>query len=134
MIEGNPTTLGEWIRRAANTIGLTDWAIEYVWDEELPEHVLARVSIPRARQAARIRLGSEFRVSKPEEKRATLIHELMHCHFEPMSEYVSETLPMAIGKPSFHVFETAYDLLAERAIDAIAVAFAEKLPLPPEEE
>jgi hypothetical protein len=123
----------EWVRTCANTLGLSDWEIE-VRRESLPDDTLGRCFVPRARQSARILIGDTFAEASREEQRATIVHELLHCHFAPLVEIVEESLPMLLGKPAYHSFETAHDLALERCLEAQAVAFANLLPLPPEGE
>jgi hypothetical protein len=122
-----------WVGEIACAIGLSEWEIE-VKVEELPEDVLARCHVPRARQAARIVIGTEFLAGSAEEQRATMVHELMHCHFAQVVEVTEESLPAILGRPAWTIFETGHDLALERCLEAVAVAFAAKLPLPPEVE
>jgi hypothetical protein len=123
----------EWVRTCANTVGLSAWEIEVV-REELPKNVIARCRVPRARQFGEVVVDDEFFDLTPEEQRATIVHELLHCHFAQITEVVEESLPVMLGKPAYHVFEVAHDLALERCLEATAVAFAEMLPVPPEGE
>jgi hypothetical protein len=124
-------SLYAWVRVAANTVGLTDWDFELV-DEHLPNDVMARINIPTGRRHARIMLGEQYHLSTPHEQRATIVHELLHCHFDAVGDLATRTLPDILGLAAWSVYEEANELLTEQAVDAIAVAFAEFLPLPPE--
>ena len=88
------------------------------------------------RDEAKIILGDSFRELSPSEQRDTIVHELLHCHFATVDEYVSDTVPVLIGKPAYTAWESAYDLMQERAIDNVAVAISALgvIPLPPEGE
>ena len=125
-------SLYAWLRVAANTLGLTDWEIEMHDDTSLPNDVLARVHIPTGRRTAAISLSPEYHRCTPTDQRATLVHELLHCHFDPVTDFAHRTLPVALGEAAWNVYEEANDLLIEHAIDALAVAVAAFLPLPPE--
>lgn len=122
-----------WVGSLADAIGLREWEIT-ILRGELRDDVIARCNVPRARQAAEITLGDEFFKETPEGKRATIVHELLHCLFAPIGEIVDESLPALLGRPAYNTFETAHDLATERCLDAIAVSWARLLPLPPEGE
>lgn len=122
-----------YVHECARAIGLSEWEIEVVRDG-LPEHVFARCDVPLARQAAKITFGPQFFESSPEEKRATILHELLHCHFAQITEVVDESLPALLGRPAYNVFDNAHNLALEGCLDAIAVSVARLLPLPPEVE
>lgn len=126
----------QWVKMVANTLNLSDWVIKLEWDLSLEEKYLARCLVCYGRNEARIILGESFEKSSPADKRETIIHELLHCHFGPMDEFVDETIPPLIGRPAYTAWESAYDLMQERAIDAIAVSIAatDVIPLPPEGE
>lgn len=130
-----PRTLPDWIEYVKPYFGLTDWTINLSWTE-LPPNTFARINTAYGRREATILLGEEFLKSSPESQRETLVHELLHCHFAPLDEYVGDSLPPLLGKPAWTAWETAYDLFEERAIDALAVAVADMgtIPLPPEED
>jgi hypothetical protein len=121
-----------WLDDAKQVLGLSDWEVELVTGADLPDDCLARINIPTGRRTAEIKLGEEYEKSSPEEKRATLVHELLHCHFDPLGDLAHRALPQTIGEAAWHVYEEASDLLLEQAIDAVAVAIAPFLPVPPE--
>lgn len=127
---------GKWVAMIANTLSLSDWTISVEWDDQLEGHYLARCIVQRARDEAKIILGDSFRELSPSEQRDTIVHELLHCHFATVDEYVSDTVPVLIGKPAYTAWESAYDLMQERAIDNVAVAISALgvIPLPPEGE
>jgi hypothetical protein len=128
-------TFEEWVRIVANTLNLTDWTISLEWDDTLEDNYLARCIVQHARNEAKIILGKSFLELSPSEKRDTIVHELLHCHFATVDEYVSDTIPVLIGKPAYTAWESAYDLMGERAIDNVAMAISAigAIPLPPEE-
>lgn len=125
--------LREWCRSIANTLGLSEWAFHLEYDESLPDDVYARVKPAHARQAATIIVGKEFAAATPEEKRATIVHEFLHCHLAQSDEVIHGALPELLGVPAFNAFLTGYDLSIERAVEGLAVPIARLLPLPPPE-
>lgn len=127
-------TLSEWFERAKNTLGLGEWVVNVEWTD-LPEDVYARVHAAYARREATIKLGEEYLKATPESQRETLVHELLHLHFAPLDEYVADSIKTSMGPQAYVLFEAAFDLFEERAIDAIAVAVSNMgvIPAPPEE-
>jgi len=125
-------TLYGYVRVLANTLGLTDWEIELEQGCDLPSDCLARVHVPTGRRIATIKLGDQYETISREDQRATLVHELLHCHFDPLTDLNVRTLPDGLGAAAWDVFQEAHELLLEQAIDATAVAVAEFLPCPPE--
>jgi hypothetical protein len=125
-------SLYAYVRVLANTLGLTDWEIEVDDDAaHLPADTLARVNVPTGRRTARISLGAEYANCTPEDQRNTLVHELLHCHFDTVSDLAERTLRRQLGAAAWDVYEEAQELLLEQAIDAVAVAVGEFLPVPP---
>jgi hypothetical protein len=128
-------TFNEWVQVVANTLGLTEWKITVVAGET-SDDVIANVVVPFGRHEARITLGPKFYESDATEKRETILHELLHCHFADLDELEHETLPQLLGKPAYTAYDNATNLALEHGIDALACAIAEMdvIPLPPEEE
>src|SRR5215207_4796861 len=115
-------------------MGLRDWDITIIANADLPDSCLARCRIALGRKAAEIMLGAEFDKESAEGKRATMVHELLHCHFSRADEVVDETLPDLLGDPVYKTFYTGFNLAMEVSIDAVAVEWAKSMPLPPEGE
>lgn len=130
----DPRTIEEWLGAVAPMLGLSDWTFRVEW-HELPLEQLARVDAAYARRTAAITLGEAYVRSSRESQRETLVHELVHLHLTPLDEFVDDTLPTMIGKACYTIFEAAYDVFEERAIDALSVAIADMgtIPFPPEE-
>lgn len=128
-------TLAEYVRVVANTLGLPHWNISIENDDSLQEGTFARVYVAHARAEALISFAPSFHASSPEERRATIVHELLHCILWPLEEYIEDSIPQLIGKPAYTVFESGFNLLTERAIDPLSVAIADmgSIPLPPED-
>jgi hypothetical protein len=115
-----------YLRELADLIGLRDWTIRL--EDVAPSNpdVTAAISCIYGRRLAHIRLSDSFLDDGPEEQRATCIHELLHCHFDPASEIALESLPEAV-QPSFR-------RMFEYGIDATAYGCAHGFPLPPKVE
>ena len=79
-------------------------------------------------------LSKTYTKDTPENLRATIIHELLHCHLSPISELSVEILkPLAEELGGSRVIKSAINGIeyeTERSIDAISEAIAPYFPLP----
>lgn len=111
-----------YIRRLADMIALKDWAI-YVLDEP-PEDTGANadVTIIGGRKLANIRLSEFFLDGTPESQRATLVHELVHCHLDTPAMLACDVMPKDAEAGFIRTFEIG--------VDGLTDGFAHLLPLP----
>lgn len=100
------------VKEWQKTLHLVDWQIilEFKTIEQLPEQ-LALVAITSERKVARIFLRWPHKDNHGQEDNveATIIHELLHCHFDAL-------LPVNIEKKKHQM------ILLEQAIDLVASA------------
>ena len=123
MPKQNPSRRQRWapyVRQLADTLRLKDWRIQ-VLEDLPPENALASCCPISGRKYADIRLGESFLIDTAAEQRHTIIHELLHCHFGPMSRMIEAH----DGMPP------AAMLAMEYCVDGLADAIAPLLPLPP---
>src|SRR5215213_9702402 len=80
--------------------------------------------MPESQRFGRIGISDYFLDCKAEEQRHHVVHELVHCHVEAVFAIVRRTTPRRRFEP--------IRILAEYAVDSIARAWAETLPLPAE--
>jgi hypothetical protein len=125
-------TLAEYVRTLADALGLRDWDVTLAEDHSMSEEVFADVRVPRGRKHATITLGGEYFTSSQEERRATIVHELLHCHFMSLEDLIEDTLPPLIGRPAFSMFRHGHTQIIEQGVEGVSVAIAHFLPLPPE--
>jgi hypothetical protein len=71
----------------------------------------------------------EFRSQDAEHQRRTIVHELLHCHWDAAWEMVDKDLEKALGAQADILFSVGFDRNAEYALDATAHALAKHLPL-----
>jgi hypothetical protein len=122
--------IARYIDHAKLTLGLTDWRV--VVNPELPDKETSAADnfIPKARKFSMIRFAdSFFELYTPEERRATIYHELMHCWFSPMWQaftQIQEHLPPAV----WALYRDVIDLFEETLCDAIAEAVAPQVAPP----
>jgi hypothetical protein len=118
----------EYIRRLADLMRLRDWTIELdpplADDDSRAGHVV----VIYGRKLAQIALRP---TQDAAELRHTIVHELVHCHFEPACAMVHTDLEEVLGKAADQVFWHAFRRSAEYAVDGLADAIAPLMPYPP---
>lgn len=133
---GDRDKLGVYIRDMADLCGLRDWHL--ILEGHVPDrdnedddtsHPAAQIEVTYGRRLACIRVASDWATWTPEELRQTVIHELIHCHQEPMRWSINNCKHV-VSPPMMSVLYAAFTDGMERATDDIATAWAETLPLP----
>lgn len=115
---------GRWltyVRALADRMGLKDWTITVPSGPPVGQSD-ASTWMCYGRRVARIHLPDSFVHESPEEQRDTIVHELLHLHFNAMDGLVTDWLDGEKIK--------GYQRMFEHGIDAVAAALALHLPLP----
>lgn len=118
-----------YIYHLANLMGLEGWEFTLA-DKPAAKDEFANVSVVYGQRRAIISLAKNHASWTPECMRSTLVHELMHCHFEPVSHLSHDLLAVTAGERSLAVANTALSFLIEQTVDNISTAIAKVLPLP----
>ena len=113
--------VGAYARLVADKIGLRDWSI-HVLDESPRPGDAADMRGVYGRRVAEIRISDEALAGEPEKLRYYVVHELVHCHFASMHNYLD--LILNAGE------QVAYGQCYEYGVDAAASALAPHMPLP----
>lgn len=112
---------------------LSDWTIA-MQNEPCSSDCLAETDVITGQHLARMYLSKTYTKDAPENLRATIIHELLHCHLSPISELAVEILkPLADELGGSRVIKSAINGIeyeTERSIDGISEAIAPFFPLP----
>jgi hypothetical protein len=112
---------------------LSDWTI-IMQNEPCSSNCLAETDVIPGQHLAKMYLSKTYTKDTPENLRATIIHELLHCHLAPISELSEEILkPLADELGGSRVIKSAINGIeyeTERSIDAISEAIAPHFPLP----
>lgn len=130
--EANPIVLTEeqrvyleqWVRRAADRMGLRDWAIQISRHMSGQPNVWAESFLADHREDEWIALGKDFVEREPEAQRWTLVHELIHCHFQPVTRMAERLWENELGARTEATIDTAVSIVEERCIDRLARAIA----------
>lgn len=126
-----------WIQRYANKLknmmGLSHWTI-HMSPKPCNADALGETEVIHAQNLATIYLHKDFRKDKPEDIRATMVHELLHCHMSHISEVVHEILKPEEddqkGKAIHKATISVVDYEIERIIDAISESLGKWMPTP----
>lgn len=130
IFDGNRVTLGRYISALADAVGLRDWSIS-LQDDPCADDVNGTCQCVYGRRVASIALSRNWMNADEYDLRETIVHELLHCHTDPIT-YPLAGIEDHLGS-SLHTHLVSSQALAlELAVDAIASAFAPRLPLPSE--
>lgn len=120
--------LKRYVRLLADALGLRDWELLIDW-EPVPD-AFACISPVYGQKRAVLSFGGHFLDWDPAVQRATIAHELIHCHLFPATEVVRETGEKLLTKSAAEASWIGFFANIEYATDAISDAVAPLLPLP----
>lgn len=129
IFDGDRDKLGEYIREMADIMALRDWSIVLMHDPPQDAQHTATIELIYGQRRATLRVVSTWMDQTPENLRHTITHELLHCHINPIRdalEHIHDGIGDFVYYPMFHTM----NILTEHAVDGIAAAWAETLPLP----
>lgn len=112
-----------WVRRAADAMGLRDWLIR-VTAHGTKHESYAESFLQDAAEDAWIAVGEEFAKYTPDDQRNSLIHELLHCHFQPVTRMAEKLWDQELGRRTEAILEQAVSLTEERSIQRLATGIA----------
>ena len=110
------------------SLGLQEWRIS-VSKDPAPDDSFAATEALEQSQTATIWLGTKFWSSTLEERRLTLIHELLHLDTWRCANMV-DRLEEQLGKVAWAIFEPLWTDEWERLVDRHASRIASTYPLP----
>lgn len=123
MLDPRKEVFNPYLRAIADLMGLRDWTVGIDHDPPDSDHV-ASIDCRYGRKFAWVKLSEAFLDSEPDRQRQTIVHELTHCHFEPMRR-------LLLGLVEDNIWN-AIDLPFEYGVDGVAEVMAARLPLPAE--
>lgn len=129
-----------YVSEVKNLMGLRDWIIEVVVDptplmaHEMDDQYTAWIQPTNGQRLAHLWLSADFFAGSPEQQRATVCHELIHCHQYPEEHLIKDELPRWLRESDDvdlgYLFHRWWTEANEAAVDGIARAWARELPLP----
>lgn len=126
---GDRERLETYIRQMAALMGLKDWEISLEAGNPENENHAACCATVYGRRILNIWFREGWEEWDGDELRVTVIHELLHAYHNPLRGPIDNLQPH-IGGLAHALTLEAYNDLMEVAIDSIATAWAETLPLP----
>lgn len=120
--------IGAWLRAAYDQLGMRDYEVTFEPDERPHEDGLASTWFADHAEVARVRVKADFWDEPADERRALLLHEVLHAPFQRLRQMPSETLEEALGKPAFHVFDRLWIHELERVVGKLERALAPLFP------
>ena len=126
-----------WIQRYANKLknmmGLSNWTI-MMQAKPSSADALGETEVIHGQHLAKMYLHKDFRKDTPEDIRATIVHELLHCHLAVLEEAVHEVLkPDSDDAKAKAVHKMVISLIEyenERIIDSLAESMGKWMPVP----
>lgn len=122
--------LTDYVRALADRLGLKDWDFLIDWDPT-DGNSDAEIRPVYGQKLAVIQLGPNFRTESPEHNRATVAHELIHCHLHPATDVIRVTHERLLDDDAAIATWAGFFMSIEYATDALANVVAPFLPLPP---
>lgn len=100
---------------------LSHWRIVVEWDDPAPENAVLQVHpIPEIHHAT-LRVGTFFSRNDREQQNA-VVHELIHCHAEPIWQTVDTTLNQ-LSPQARSLMTEVLRAQFEQLVDALATSF-----------
>lgn len=123
-----PKWLHSYVSRLQKEMKLSHWEIKF--DKEYCDEAnMAEIDIAPSQHRATITLCKGWKKWNPSVLRATIAHELMHCHLNAINEIAEEHL-MDLSPKNFHERKLGIDYVNERVTDALAEMVSPFLSLP----
>jgi hypothetical protein len=125
--------INSYVQILRRKIGLSEWTI-VLHSKPCANDSLGECDVIYGQHRATISLNKNYRKEKPETLRDTIVHELLHCHFSPITEAA-----MAAFEPLDDEFTTrkivqsainSMEYQTERVIDNLAEMISAMMPLP----
>lgn len=121
--------LAEYIRWIANRMGLQGWTLTLM-DEPCESDALATVDPTYGKLHADIYVCHDFLDLDPVAIRASVVHELIHCHLQQVHDVLALDLKGQVTESVHAVLKSSQRRQIELATETMAHAWAPLLPLP----
>jgi|688.fasta_scaffold268929_3 hypothetical protein len=118
------------VRRKMN---LGEWKIT-LYRKPCANDSLGECDVTYGQHCAVISLHKDYRKEKPENLRNTIVHELLHCYFSPITEAAMQALEPfeedVHGRKIIQSTVNSVEYQIERVIDRLSDIIAPTMPLP----
>jgi hypothetical protein len=121
--------LANYIRFAADELGLRDWFFFLHKGPPTREHNLAQTEVWGDSKTTEVWFAPAFFNLGPRMQVELVCHELLHWHTDQMDRLVGSVMSGHLSREAAEVMRTAFGQRMEFVIDGIAQAFSRKLPV-----
>jgi hypothetical protein len=122
-----------YVNKLKNMMGLSNWTI-MMQTKPSSADALGETEVIHGQHLAKMYLHKDFRKDSPEDIRATIVHELLHCHMAVIEEAVHEVLKPdpddAKAKAIHKMVISLIEYENERIIDSLAESMGKWMPVP----
>lgn len=122
-----------YVNKLKNMMGLSNWTI-IMQTKPSSADALGETEVIHGQHLAKMYLHKDFRKDTPEDIRATIVHELLHCHMAVIEEAVHEVLKPdpddAKAKAIHKMVISLIEYENERIIDSLAESMGKWMPVP----
>lgn len=108
-----------YIKYAKEELGLRDWDLDITFSDKNPKRAVARNYPTFGQKKARIVFYNQIKDYNEHDVGTTIIHEILHCHFNPMTNLCAN-LQFFLNKKTYDMFDLAFTQNMEYCVDAIA--------------
>jgi len=120
--------VNQYIASLQNILRLNDWTIIVDWSEPCEDISLATNDPYEEQKYALIKVSEKLIEEPSWLQTQTLVHEMIHCHLQTMSDLAEYTVKSLSSKATNEIFLIAYNQVLELATDALADAFYPLVP------
>lgn len=123
--------LAAYLRLRADQLGLATWRLAVSRGIPNSSTALAETYFRDSATEAVIAFSPNFFDYAEPERRSTILHEILHCWFHPISRWARDAVEGELGQRWETLFESSLGELEEQAVDALAHALAPLFPESP---
>jgi hypothetical protein len=121
--------LEAYLATVQEALNLTHWRVS-IAREASDVDAWADIQVTsQAAFTAELRVSHDWWSQSPERQREVMCHEVLHLNSH-QTDAVVDNLEKALGEIAWAIFSPQYEDATERAVDHIAKAVAQHLPLP----
>lgn len=123
--------MANYLRDLADRLELRDWTVRFL-HEPCDDGALAECCVTYGRKWVDVQVCRQFLDMPAGEQRHTLVHELVHCHFDAVEGVMRDARRAdAVPKRAARLIGEAQRRAIEHGVDAVAEALAAHMPMPP---
>ena len=119
--------LNEEVRCLLDQLGLRDWDVGVSKTKKSSKTNYAHIEIPIGQKRAVIVLGKAFHDLSREGQREVLVHELIHCHFDPIEKFINNALDGSVDEAAALALHVGMRHFIEFGVDGLATAISHLL-------